>query len=307
MIRMKTLLVVWLACAVADYVEEREFIPSASMDTEDGWRVMQSPLTKFEETPGSETQMYTSFPKLERLSNEIGKDFLNDDEEFRIHVVDGKHGEKNASPREGDNLPVASSLVGAMPSKHEKESVVPPLRIVKPPKSFNENMLRKPTQFANNEIYAPYLPKKIVREPLMDRLPYYDMVPENTYQSLSHLEDSFYLPSYDHQSTPQFLPYRNHPALDNSIEYYEVDKYAPPIILKEEISYEGMPFVPHRFPPMPQKMSFPGGGMFPKPYFKGPPLPISVKARKIVRKPKRMVSFGRSSRGIPIVRGRFRV
>lgn len=324
---MKTILVVWVTCAVADYVEgsdlinskiyslaltnnllplEREFVPSASMDTEDGWRVMQNPLGNPAEHTENDAQLYLSFPKLERLSNEIGKDFLNNDEEFRINVEDIKSADNKVDLHYGDSLPVASSLIAAAPNKIKKEIPSSPLRIVKPPKSFDDNAVRKPTLIRNNDVYVPYLPQKFIREPLMDRIPYYDMLPENTYQSLSHLDDSIYLPSY--QTIPKVLPFRQILTPDSSVEYYEIDKNVRPIILKEEISYEDRPFMPHRFPVMPQKMNFPGGSMFPKPYFKSPTLPISVKARKIIRSPKRSITtFGRSSRGIPIVRGRFRV
>lgn len=276
------------------------------MDTEDGWRVMQNPLVNTEQLPESDPQLYFMAPNLEKHSNDIGKDFLNNDEEFRIRVDDSKDANNKADILHTDSLPVASSLIAAAPSKIKKEIPESPLRIVKPPKSFEQNAMRKPSVIRHNELYVPYLPQKLIREPLMDRIPYYDMLPQNSYQSLSHSEDPIYLPSYDFQTTPKILPYRQMPILDNSVEYYEIDKNARPIILKEEISYENTPFVPHRFPFMPQKINFPSGNMFPKPYFK--PLPISVKARKIVRSPKRsIVSFGRSSRGIPIVRGRFRV
>ncbi|XP_065087412.1 uncharacterized protein LOC135709137 [Ochlerotatus camptorhynchus] len=311
--RLKTLLVIWFSCAVADYVEEREFIPSASMDTEDGWRVMQGPLA--EELIASDPQLYLSFPKLEKQSNEIGKDFLNNDEEFRIQVADLKVEEKSPLVHDSDSLPVASSLVVTGSKQAGKEALMSPLKMVKSPPSFKEDgLIKKPFLFRNNAIYPPYSSQKFVREPLMDRFPYYDMLPQNTnlrnYQSLAQLEDPIYLPSFEYRTAPKFVPYRQMPMLDNSVEYYEIDKNARPIILKEEISYEDTPsFVSSRFPPMPRQMMFPSGSMMQKPYFKGPPLPISVKTRKIMKKPKRsMRTFSRSSsRGIPIVRGRFRV
>lgn len=276
------------------------------MDTEDGWRVMQGPLV--EELIASDPQLYLSFPKLERQSNEIGNDFLNNDEEFRIQVADLKAEEESPLIEGSDSLPVASSLVATGPKQAGK-------KVPMSPPSFKQNsLIKKPLLFRNNAKYPPYSPQKFIREPLMDRFPHYDMLSENTnlrnYQSLSQLEDPIYLPSFEYRTAPKFVPYRQIPILDNSGEYYEIDKNVRPIILKEEISYEDTPsFGPHRFSPMPHQMMFPSGSMMQRPYFKGPPLPISVKTRKIMKKPKRsMRTFSRSStRGIPIVRGRFRL
>lgn len=283
------------------------------MDTEDGWRVMQGPLV--EELIASNPQLYLSSPKLEPPPNEIDKDFLNSDEEFRIKVADLKPEEGPLAIEEVDSLPVASSLVSTPAKQLGKKAPMLPLKKLKPPLLKEDNMDKNRFFMRNNAILPTYSPQKFIREPLMDRFPYYDMQPENTnlrdYQLLSQLDDPIHLPSFEYRTAPKFLPYRPiMPILDNSVEYYEIEKNVRPIILKEEISYEDTPtFGSSRFRTIPQKMMFPSASMMQKPYFKGPPLPISVKTVKIMKKPKRsMRTFSSSSsRGIPIVRGRFRI
>ncbi|KAL9704944.1 hypothetical protein quinque_008462 [Culex quinquefasciatus] len=317
---MIRLVVLGLVCAV--FAEKREFVPSASMDTEGGWRVTEHPIISYNGLSENEPSVYLSFPKLERLSSEVvDSDFLNNDEEFRIKVLDAQEEGRTALQRAYDSIPESSSSY-ITTSQEEPLEFLSPLRLVQPPPTFKEDppKSQKFPSFSSSDIKSFSKPRKLYPE----RFPtFYDSVPEmsnvkNFQQYLAQSDDE-----YEYIAVPKGSYHKLPKIVEEKPQLYEIDKNARPVILSEEIRYEGLPpFMSPRFPPMPMKMNFPRGGPNmihrsppPRSYFKPmPPKRSSIKMKRVVNNSdslkRAMRSYGGGSattKGIPLIRGRFQV
>ncbi|XP_055533574.1 uncharacterized protein LOC129723401 [Wyeomyia smithii] len=309
------LVFLYVSCTAAlDRVQKRDFIPSASMDTEGGWRVLKGSILSNEELDDNIPVIYQS-PKSEKLSSSaVEPDFLNNDEEFRINV-------ENITPDNllnTDSLPVASSYLTATSNQ-----VTPSLSFVSPSYGFyDSSQFLKPPAFDNLEKYSFYMPpeipfSKFLYEPDPSHYLFRDKFPQETalrsYQQPPQSMNEFFEPFSEYATFPQMLPFRKAPKVEDQVQYYEFNNSLPPLILSEEIAMFGVkrPISSH-LPPIPHKTNFFRGNINPRPSIFGPPPPphLVVGAKRIASKPnysKRAIKpFGSGfSKNVPIMRGRF--
>ncbi|XP_038106432.1 uncharacterized protein LOC119766110 [Culex quinquefasciatus] len=165
------------------------------MDTEGGWRVIEHPIISYNGLSENEPSVYLSFPKLERLSSEVvGSDFLNNDEEFRIKVLDAQDEGRTALQRAYDSIPESSSSY-ITTSQEEPLEFLSPLRLVQPPPAFKEESPKSQQfpSFSSGDIKSFSKPRKLYPE----RFPtFYDSVPEmrnvkNFQQYLAQSDDEY--------------------------------------------------------------------------------------------------------------------
>ncbi|XP_055592560.1 uncharacterized protein LOC129744172 isoform X1 [Uranotaenia lowii] len=299
-------------CSLAD-TEEHEFKPSVSMDVENGWRVIQNPWNTGSEVEPTKSTVDTVISNMPEIPIIMGSASPPTAPAFRIQVLDDSSADENPVPVVKDNLPAASAFGNSADSEEIFNSDInSPLRIIRPPYRLHESMtdLSPPMNYQKEKslFYPTPIPVQVkYPESFDERLPFFDIPVENNFlrspqTSVSHTEPDFVNYPSSYFSIPKPYPVREiRPIKDNSIEYYEIDENAVPIILDEELVYGGLP----------PKFKFPHPKLLMPPRSPRQNVQPSslVKVKRVIRKinPRQRHPYLRFAKSIPIVRGRFRV